>query len=92
MSALIVIDDDLRARVVAEIREMQRTHPTRSLAGDIVEDHFDEVVDFVCEAMDVQAASGDLQIAVVIALSKAKYFDLSQFKRRKPNPNAPRIF
>jgi hypothetical protein len=87
MSAVVVIDDALRSRVAEEISGMARSHPTKSLAGDVVPQHFDEVVDGVCGLIDLTIE--DFEAATIIALAFWKNRNPSHFIRRRAHPNPP---
>lgn len=87
---IVLIDEDLRNAVAQEIREMQKSHPRSSIAGDIAESRFEETVDFVCKVINL-STTDDLNTAVIIGLAKAKHDDLSRFIKRKKNPYPPKF-
>lgn len=73
MSAVVVVDETLRLRIIEQVAQIAAHRPAfkGNIAADVRPERYQEVINFVGENIDLDATD-DFEIAVVVALTKAK--------------------
>ena len=90
MSAVLVIHPDLRERVANELAQMAAEYPRSSLAADVLPEYLNEVIDGVCELIDLDCGH-EIDCCVIAALGRWKMKNRHQFVRRAAKPNGMTI-